>query len=187
MSPAVARPLYQQVLGDEAFARLAPALREFHSLAGAVVLRGRVRTDAPQTLPARLAAFCLGSPQADAEGELRFELDAGPLKERWTRIFPDRRMASTLRLRRGVLVENLGPVRIAFTLREQGGALLMEPQALHAFGIPCPRWLMPRIGAVETGEGRQLHFEVSAAWPLIGRVAAYRGHLDLAGAERPGS
>jgi hypothetical protein len=54
---------------------------------------------------------------------------------------------------------------------------------MRFLGVPCPRWLMPRIVAEETGNEGRLHFRVAAALPLVGVVASYRGHLDLSAEE----
>lgn len=60
---------------------------------------------------------------------------------------------------------------------------------LHAgpgdvFGVPCPRWLMPRIVAHERGGDDALHFDVQAVVPMAGLVVHYQGHLALDSAER---
>jgi hypothetical protein len=62
-------------------------------------------------------------------------------------------------------------------LSAAGGTLEMRLRSLHFLGIPCPRWLLPRVVAEETGAGDRLHFRVEASLPLIGIVAGYRGHL----------
>ncbi|UUZ67384.1 DUF4166 domain-containing protein [Polaromonas sp. P2-4] len=167
-----------------AFAQLAPAVRDFHSLAGRIGLQGQVETEAPQTRLARLVAFCLGTPRQRSKGPIRFELDASPDSETWTRHFPQRVMRSRLYLDSGALVEQLGAARLGFDLAEQGGTLVMQLRTLHVFGMPCLRWLMPHVHAVETGQDRELHFRVRAALPWIGVVAGYRGHLNLATAQR---
>jgi hypothetical protein len=53
----------------------------------------------------------------------------------------------------------------------------MHLVGMRFLGIRCPRWLLPRIAAQETGNAGQLHFHVVASLPLLGHVAAYRGHL----------
>jgi hypothetical protein len=179
MNPA---SMVQQAMGER-FARLGPAVQRFHSLAGRQVLHGQVETQAPASWLARLLARCLGSPRQARQGPIRFELDAGPEAETWTRHFPHRTMRSRLRLVPGGIVEQLGPVRLHFELLEHEGRLQMRLRGLRVLGITCPRRLMPRVLAQETGQtvGQQdqLHFDVQAALPGIGVVAGYRGHLVL--------
>ena len=174
--PAGVPSLYQSVMGDR-FASLAPALRRFHRLSGRHELLGVVETDPPTSALGRVLAWGLGSPQQSAAGPIRFELDAAPTVETWTRHFPTRTMSSCLRLVDGRLVERLGFARLVFALDAVDGRLHMRLQALHFLGIPCPAWLRPRIVAEETGEGNRLHFRIEAAVPGLGRVVGYRGHL----------
>ena len=168
--------LYQRVMGDR-YAHLAPALRRFHRLAGRHVLHGTVETDPPASRLAALLARGLGSPLRATAGAIRFELDADPFVETWTRHFPARTMSSRLRLEGRRLVERLGAARLAFTLDEIDGRLLMRLESLRFLGIPCPAWLRPRLVAEETGAGDQLCFRIEAAVPGLGRVVGYRGHL----------
>lgn len=168
--------MYEQAMGER-YARLGSALQRFHRLAGRQVLLGQVETQAPASWPARALAFCLGSPRQALTGPIRFELDAGPRAETWTRHFPNRTMSSRLCLESGSIVERLGPVRLSFDLQEHEGRLRMHLQRLHVLGIPCPGFLMPRVVAEETGVGDRLQFNVQAALPLVGVVAGYRGHL----------
>lgn len=177
--------LYEHVMGER-FARLAPALREFHRLAGKVRLRGEVQVVAPRGALARLLALALGTPRQDSAGPICFELDAAPGSETWVRRFADRTMVSRMRLGRAGLVERLGPASLGFGLDEREGRLVMSLQSMRFLGLPCPRWLAPRIVAEETGVGRRLYFDVSARVPGLGLVTHYQGWLALASAERLG-
>lgn len=170
--------LYECVMGD-AYARLATEVQRFHRLAGRHLLHGVVQTDAPANWLAALLARGLGSPLRASSGAIRFELESGPVVETWTRHFPGRTMSSRLRLDAGRLVERLGAARLAFTLAEIDGRLVMRLASLRFLGIPCPAWLRPRIVAEETGAGDQLCFRVEAHVPGVGRVVGYRGHLVL--------
>ena len=170
--------LYEAVMGAR-FQRLAPALQRFHRLAGAHVLEGVVETDPPATALGRALARGLGSPRHAASGPIRFELDAAPTVESWTRHFPARTMRSRLRLVDGRIVERLGLARLVFALDEVDGRLHMRLERMHFAGFACPAWLRPRIVAEETGEGDRLHFRIEAAVILIGRVVGYRGWLRV--------
>ncbi len=170
--------MYEQLMGAE-FSTLGAAVQRFHRLAGRHELHGWVETLAPQSWPAKLLAWCLGTPTQAGQGPIRFELHAQPDHETWTRFFPMQTMRSRLQRRGGDIVESLGAARLTFALlaREQG--LVMRLQQLHFLGIRCPAWLAPRIVAEESGEGGQLQFRVAASVPGIGVVASYRGHLIL--------
>jgi hypothetical protein len=172
------RSIYERILCDR-YARLPSVLQRFHRLAGRQVLHGCVETLAPATAAARFLALCLGTPRAAASGPLRFELETGLDTETWIRCFPTRTMTSKMCLVDGRLEEHLGAARLTFELVEADGVLRMELAKMRFLGVPCPRWLMPRIVAEEVGLGDRLHFTVSAALPVVGVVASYRGHLDV--------
>jgi Domain of unknown function (DUF4166) len=170
--------LYEQVLGAD-YGRLPAAVQRFHRLRGHSVLHGWVEIGAPASALARGLAWCLGAPRAAGSGPLRFELQAGPDTETWTRHFPAHTMRSRLRLAGGQLEERLGPARLSFELSAAADRLEMALVKMRCFGLPCPSWLLPRLVAQEKGIDEQLHFEVSASVPLIGVVTRYRGHLEL--------
>ena len=172
------RPLFEAAMGER-FAGLAPALRRFHRLSGRHVLEGVVETDPPATALGRALAWCLGSPRRAATGTIRFELEAAPAVEIWTRHFPARTMRSRMELVDGRVVERMGPARLVFALDEVDGRLRMRLERMRFAGIPCPAWLRPRLLAEETGEGDRLHFHIEAALPVIGCVVGYRGWLHV--------
>lgn len=181
---ADAPSLYEHVMGRR-FDRLAPALREFHRLAGRVLLRGEVEVAAPRGVLARWLAAMLGTPRQAGAGPIRFEIDASPAAETWTRHFADRTMVSRMSCGAGAcIVERLGPATLVFHLDESEQCLVMSLQAMHFFGLRCPGWLAPRIVARERAAGSRIHFDVSARVPGIGHVTGYRGWLDLASADR---
>jgi hypothetical protein len=99
--------------------------------------------------------------------------------ESWIRQFPTLTMTSQIRLVDGQVEERLGAVQLTFKLAAVDGTLKMELARMRFLGVPCPKWLMPRILAEETGTEDRLHFRVIAALPLVGFVASYFGHLDL--------
>ncbi|VTU23652.1 hypothetical protein H4CHR_01232 [Variovorax sp. PBS-H4] len=164
----------------ESFDRLPPAVQRFHKLAGLQELHGWVDIEAPSTPAARLLALCLGTPLRATSGPIRFELRAAAESETWTRHFPSQKMTSRLRLEARRVVEQLGAARLTFELCEAEGRLEMRLMGLRFFGVPCPRWLLPKVVAEETGQNDRLHFRVQASLPVIGTVTSYRGHLIVA-------
>lgn len=174
--------MYEQVLGAS-YANLPPAVQRFHRLTGRCVLQGWVETYAPESVLARVLAYCLGTPRIASSGKLRFVLEAGPNLECWTRHFPKETMTSQMRLVGGQVEEQLGTAVLTFNLAAVNGTLKMELARMRFLGVPCPKWLMPRVVADETGPEDRLHFRVVAALPIVGVVASYRGHLDLSSKE----
>ncbi|MEQ1516260.1 MAG: DUF4166 domain-containing protein [Usitatibacteraceae bacterium] len=170
--------MYESAMG-ESFTRLAPQLQQFHRLRGDHELHGRVEVLAPGSMLAKLLARFLGTPLHANEGPIRFELDAQPSRESWTRHFPSNVMTSHLHLDSSTLVQKLGAARLIFVLSANDGNLHMHLRELKFFGVPCPRWLMPAVVAEETGGEDRLYFHVRADVRHIGLVAGYRGYLSL--------
>lgn len=170
--------LYEQVLGAS-YGRLPAAVQRFHRLTGYTLLHGWVEIKEPGSLLARLLALCLGAPRRGGNGSLRFELEASPQAEIWTRHFPTRTMTSRLQFAAGTVEERLGAARLTFGLTASKDKLSMTLLRMRFYGVPCPRWLLPRVVAEERGIGDQLHFDVHAALPIVGTVAHYRGHLAI--------
>lgn len=173
--------LLARLMGPD-FAALAPALQRFHQLQGYADLRGQVVTHAPATQPARLLAWLLGTPRQAVSGALGFDLCAGPDQVHWTRLFPRGQQMDSLlcasRAHPGQLEERLGPARLRFTLHAVDGALHLRLAGMRFYGVPCPRAWLPRVTAVETGQGARLHFHIEASLPGIGLVTRYAGHLE---------
>lgn len=170
--------MYERAMG-ESFSRLAAEVQQFHRLAGKHILYGRVEVHAPKSLLAKLLAILLGTPRSASEGAIKFELDAQPEAETWSRNFPSKAMSSRLQLIDGQLVEKLGAARLMFELSEEKEKLTMHLRRLYFFGLSCPGWLMPRLVAEETGRDGCLHFLVRADVPGVGLVARYQGYLTM--------
>jgi Domain of unknown function (DUF4166) len=170
--------IVESAMGGQ-FAALAPAVQQFHRLAGRHVLEGAVTVYAPGSAPARLLARILGTPLEAVNGPIKFEIEAGATAETWTRHFPSKKLTSTLYLNDKHLIEKVGAARLAFALTAQDGQMHMRLHRLHFFGIPCPTWLMPIVTAKESGIDCQLHFDICVAVRYIGVIARYHGHLSL--------
>ena len=88
-------------------------------------------------------------------------------------------MTSSMRLVAGHVEESLGAARLTFSMVPTEGRLSMQLAKMRFSGVPCPTWLLPKIVAEERGIDDQLHFHITAELPFVGRVASYRGHLDV--------
>lgn len=84
-----------------------------------------------------------------------------------------------MRAEGGLLVERFGPVSIAMQLVGTSQGLDMRPVGGWFAGIPLPRFLLPSVVARETSAAGRHVFEVDIGLPVIGRLVAYHGFLDL--------
>jgi hypothetical protein len=170
--------IFRQAMGAS-YERVDSAVRAFHDLQGRAELRGEVETDGPSGALGSLLAIAIGAPRVPTRGSLRFDLHCEPDQQTWIRHFPHRSMRSKLRLHGSHVVETLGPARLVFSLEEENGSLVMNLRSMRFLGVPCPRWLLPRVFARERGRDGRLEFDIRASLPLIGQVTAYRGWLQL--------
>lgn len=175
----MADPLYRRVLGARFDALDAPVQR-LHSRGGHWHCPGRCTVEPAQGGIARLLARALGLPRAAADAAFRFELSADQDGETWIRHFPHRTMRSRqFGAESGLLGEHLGPARLAFLPETEGGSLSLDLVDLRVFGLRWPRRLWPRVHAREHGDGTRFQFDVDVHLGPLGRLVAYRGHLDL--------
>ena len=171
--------LYRRVLGARFDALDAPVQR-LHSRGGHWHCPGRCRIEPAQGGMARLLARALGLPRAAADAAFRFEMRVDESGETWIRHFPHRAMCSRqFGAGPGLLGECLGPARFAFRPEADGGSLVLDLVDLRVFGLRWPRRLFPQVRAQERGEGSRFAFDVDVRLGPLGRLVAYRGHLDL--------
>lgn len=171
-------PIYRQVLGED-FDQLPRMVREFHSVLGDAKYSGRVVIDGPDNSFGRLIAWCSGLPRVSTEQAFEFSMQADENSETWRRHFPDGDMVSLLRAVDGCLVERLGVFQLGFRLDVATDKLSMLLDRVTAFGIPCPSILFPRVTAEEYGDDERFYFNIEMHMPLVGRVVAYKGYLDM--------
>jgi hypothetical protein len=171
-------PLFRQVLGA-AFDRLPELTRQVHSGVQHLSLQGVCSIERGHNYLARVAGAIAGMPATVSESPLAVRIDAHTWGEQWTRWFGRQCMQSTLTAQRGLLVERLGLLTIAFQLREEGGRLTWTPRAGRVLGVPMPARFFAGINAVErVAEGRYC-FDVRAALPVLGLIVHYRGCLQV--------
>ena len=172
-------PLYRRVLGAD-FETLDEAVQGLHARGGHWRCPGRCTVESAHGIAARLLARVLGLPRATTDAAFRFELHADIDGETWIRHFPHRVMRSRLsEAGAGLLGERLGPARLRFRLEVDGGALSMRLVDIRVLGLRWPRRLVPRVRAREHGEALRFLFDVDVHLGPLGRLVAYRGHLDL--------
>lgn len=165
-------------MGDQ-FELLAPELQLFHGRLGYYKFSGSCVIEGPTKLLARGLHRLLGLPRTSTERPLSFDLQLSRAWEKWERHFPTGVMTSVLEFDGAHIVERLGPARLIFTPVRDGQSLSLKLERFTVLGIPCPSFLFPRVKADERGEDGRVHFDIAVDAPLIGKLVAYRGHLDV--------
>ena len=157
--------IYRALLEDD-FEKLPAVLRMFHSAPG--------RRCATGTLSIRresaFLAWLVGFPPEGENVPVRLDVVATEDEEIWTRWFGGVVRSSTQWAAEGLLVEEAGPVRIAFQVSAYQGGMSFESRRARVWGIPVPL----RIEAAVCGGEASWEVEVK-----IAHVGSYRGAMTL--------
>jgi hypothetical protein len=181
--PDPGAPLYRQLLGA-AYDTLAAPLRDVHDIAASRAFRGEADVTRGGGRLARLVARITGFPPAGERVPVTVTLTRSGSRELWQRDFAGHRFASVQVLGsgagEGLLVERFGPLAFAMAVVVEDGRLRLIQRRWSAFGIPMPRWLLPRGEAYEHDAGGRFNFHVDVVLPFVGPVVGYRGWLKPA-------
>jgi len=172
------KPLFRRAMG-EAFDRLPEVTQRLHRGRPAIVAQGEAVVAPAEGGLARLMAGWLGLPREAGRVPVRVVIESRDGNERWTRFFADRAVRSVMSLADGGLVEErFGPVAIRLRLVARKDGLDMHAISGRVWGVPLPKFLLPRIkGEERVDEGGRHRFEVEIDAPIFGRLVAYRGYL----------
>lgn len=165
------------------FARLHPLLQTLHREGG--VLSGPVviafGTGLAGVIGRRLARR-LGIPDRAGAHTLRVDISHDPGNLYWDRCFDaGTRMASVFvpfgTWPDGGWRERTGPVELWLGVDIDDGGWTWRLRGARAFGLPLPRWLLPRSQAGKRIVDGRYRFFVSFALPGLGTVLSYGGDL----------
>jgi len=180
MKSASPGELYARLLGD-AWRELAEPVRALHSAGGE--LRGRFVVMHGKGRIARRLAKWSGLPGATKSAETRLKIVADGDRQRWERHFDGERLVTTQWAGDdGCLVERIRSWELKFRLRVEDGALHYEQQRARLCLGPLRIWLpwIPVVSATERADGpSRVRVSVNVRLPLIGRLVAYDGWLDV--------
>jgi hypothetical protein len=128
-----------------------------------------------------------GLPPASDASSLELTITPGPGSERWARQFGSATLLTVQSERVGLLAERARALEFLFRLEEDNGKLRFNQRGVSLqwarLRIPLPKWLSPRVEAVESASGtNRTHISVVVSAPFLGLLVAYDGHVDW---ERP--
>lgn len=173
-------PLFARVMGPD-FANLPEVTRRLHRGRPAVLADGEAAVVGAKNAVGRLMAKLFGLPSEASRVPVRVLIESRDGREHWTRFFDGRPMRSVMqRAGDGVVEERFGPVAIRMVLVARPDGLDMVRSSGRIGFVPLPKVLLPTIKAEERTEGTRRHrFDVEIGLPVIGRLVAYRGYLEL--------
>ena len=93
---------------------------------------------------------------------------AGRFEMRWNRVIGKWTLRSKQTARRGLLIEQHWPARIAFALREDAGSLVYEQRSIRVMQVPLWSGAAPQVRAEASPAARGWRVVVEVSW---------RGHL----------
>ena len=157
--------IYRALLEHE-FDSLPPVLRRFHASPGVRRASGTMSIRRQSAL----LAWLVGFPPAGEQVPVLLEVAPAAGSETWTRRFGDFIHRSTQRAAGGLLLEEAGPVRIAFEVRASESGMRLESHRTQIWGIRVP------VRVEATVRGGELSWEVEVK---IAHVGSYRGVMTL--------
>lgn len=179
-TPAQPSP-FERLLGADS-QRLPLAVQRVHALRAPLQTSGRATAERAPGVLARVLCWFAGLPKSggDMPVAVRFAPD-GQGGERWERRFGDRTYASTMTVGvgrdRGFLIEHFGLFKLQFRLTPRADGLTWTLPGWRLFGLPLPRWSVPKIECLERADGERFTFDIDVTFPLVGWVIRYRGWL----------
>jgi hypothetical protein len=156
--------VYRELLRDD-FEKLPALLRRLHSAGGA-----RARGVASVRHHNRWLAGLIGFPSAGENIRVDLEVTADGDRETWVRRFGARVVRSQQRCEGGLLVEDMGHVRLRLRAEAGESGLRLESETARFWGLPLP----VRVHAAERPEGSGWRFEVE-----VSGVGWYSGAMEL--------
>ncbi|MEW9622806.1 DUF4166 domain-containing protein [Rhodanobacter geophilus] len=178
MPSAVA--LFPSLLDSADWSRLAPAVRRMHAEGSVIQASGEADVAGESHLLARLLRHLLSLPEPGTGQAIALTIERHGTHERWNRRFLRGRMCSTLRTGGDSrLHERLGPVTLHFSLHRDGDAIDWQLQRVSLFGLPLPRAARGTVLSRSGVRDGRYAFDIDARLPLIGRLVAYRGWLQI--------
>ena len=178
MPPATA--LFRSLLDAADWSRLAPAVQRMHGEGRLIQASGRAEVDGATHAPARLLRRLLTLPEPGSGQAIALTIERHADHERWIRGFARGRMSSTLRAGQGLpLRERLGPVTLHFSLRREGDAIDWQLRRVSLLGLPLPPAFCGKVLSRSGARDGHYTFEIDAHLPLLGRLIAYRGWLEI--------
>ncbi len=167
--------LFQSCLGAQ-YDRLAPLVRKAHE--GAIRLEGQVSVERGNCI-AQLICALFRMPPATPACRLTVLGHHEEDSMTWNRRFDDFAMNSYFYKDGQYLVERLGPIHMNMAVSVTDGVLTYELAKTRILGIPIPKFIGPRVTAIEEQVGDLYRFSVVVAMPVVGKLVSYFGDMSV--------
>ena len=122
-----------------------------------------------------VVARAAGFPAVTPSARVGLHVQVDGERELWTRVFPDRVLRTAQWLEDGCLIEQTGPLQVAFDVTADESGMRIISCGCRAFGVPLPRAFAPAVSALVHGSANGWEVEVTIAVPLLGTIGGYGG------------
>lgn len=179
-----ARPtLFQKVL-EASSEKLPQAVQNLHAVRRETVFVGRGVVDRGTNPVAAIIGTIFGFPKEAQNILVKVTITPNEKGETWVRDFAGRKFRSHLSRRSDlpaqVITERFGAMSFDLALAASDSALEFPVLKGRVFGIPIPRFLLPKSEAREFVQDGIFQFDVKLTAPMgIGPIVRYRGFLKL--------
>ena len=178
-SPPTSAPyLFARVLGVD-FSKLPEALQRGHQVANTKIMHGLVDVERGKNPLPRFIANVVGFSHSGNNQPISVEMDMKRGREIWTRTINGKSFRSTLS--KGPvpyeIYEQFGPIKFKMKFRLQADKLYYDIVSAKVWGVPFPRFLLPKSLTHERVEAGRFVFDVEIRLPISGRLIAYKGWL----------
>lgn len=177
---ATSSALFPALLGDQ-WQGLAAPVRRLHDGLACMRARGLAVVEGDAHFPARWLRRWLGLPEPGPAQAVEVTIERHGTGETWTRRFASGQMRSHLTPSAdgSHLCERLGPVTLLFTLCRAGTSIDWQLRGGRVLGLLLPRAWLGTVLSRSSAEGERYIFTIDARLPLLGRLVAYRGWLEI--------
>jgi hypothetical protein len=172
------QPLFQQTLG-RLFHGLPKPVKSQHGALDILLSQGRCDIERGPSWTSRAVGWLFKFPPAGRDLPTLVTVIAERGREIWHRDFGGQGIFTVVEPARiagaPVIVERFGLVCFDLAVGETEGGITLSVVGMRALGIAMPRWLWPRLKAVERSEAQRFLFDIDIDLSWGAKLIHYRG------------
>ena len=172
--------IFKHVLGS-AFDTLPEKIKELHSQSAASHWSGLAKVRRGDGFFAKIICTTFSFPQTANNVPVNVSIIPEGCRERWVRNFNGTSFSSVQSCGTDkddfLLIESFGVLDFSVALVIEKGELFFVPRRWSVFGVPLPRFLLPKGRSYEAEKNGLFCFNVDISVPIIGSIVSYEGNL----------
>ena len=168
--------LYRRILGDQ-LDNLPSPMRHFHGAANGSAAQGIFNIMRGPGWFRNFLASMMSLPPSGSDVPMDLSVTPDGPREHWVRRFGNHSMKTQQWKARTLLIEAGGPMRFAFELVANETSVQFKLVRAWFCLIPLPRFIAPRLEAIETACEGGWDVVVQFSLPLLGMLIRYEGRV----------